>query len=688
MDEIGTPGKPDSAAPPAMAAAGTAGTVFISYASQDVAVAGMVCSALEAAGFPCWIAPRDVKAGALYADAIVRAISSAKAFVLVLSEGAIASSHVGKEIERASSKRRPIIALRIDAAPLTPALEYFLSEPQWVEAQTGNMQAAYAKLIDAIREPERTAPGISPAVTSGTSAGTALAPPPKSRRIWVLLAAGLAIVALAALLADKFWLSKHVTTERPAAAVAPAIPAPAAAVSDKSVAVLPFVDMSEKHDQEYFGDGMAEEILDLLVKIPGLTVIGRTSSFQFKGKNEDLRTIGTKLNAAYVLEGSVRKSGEQVRITAQLINTRTGAHEWSETYDRHIGDVLKLQDAIAAAVVRELQLTVAPGDLNSHASVKNTEAYDLYLRGRHALDRWDREGFDEAVTLFQQALDRDPTFADAAVWLAWTYEAQGAFAFLAPAVAFEQARRTAAAALKLDPKSAGAHTVLGAIHINYDWDWAAAERELQQAMTLSPGSADALYEEANLFDVLGRWDDGLRQIKAALAVDPLDPTSFYALGSIQMGRGHLPEAEEAMRRMLDIRPTFSYGHFSLGVVLLARGDRDAALAEMQQETTDDIKQQGLALVYHALGRKAESDAALAWLLKEHAKDDADPIAEVYAFRGQPDEAMHWLERAYAQKDVGLSGVKGDLLLKSLKADPRFKAFLRKMNLPVRDDVAD
>ena len=340
----------------------------------------------------------------------------------MLSESAIASSHVGKEVERASSKKRPIIALRIDAAPLTPALEYFLSESQWVEARAGNMEAAYSRLIDAIREPEQTGPGIIPAVTSGTSAGTASAAHLKSRRNRILLAAGLAVVAvaLAALLADKFWLAKHVTAEEPTTATN--------VVSDKSIAVLPFTDMSEKKDQEYFADGMAEEILDLLAKIPGLTVIGRTSSFQFKGKNADLRTIGTQLNAAYVLEGSVRKSGDQVRITAQLINTRTGTHEWSETYDRHIGDVLKLQDAIAAAVVRELQLTVASGYLNSRTTLKNADAYDLMLRGRHAADRIDKEGLDEAVTLFQQALDRDPTSADAAAALAWTYDAQGEWA--------------------------------------------------------------------------------------------------------------------------------------------------------------------------------------------------------------------------------------------------------------------
>jgi serine/threonine-protein kinase len=504
------------------------------------------------------------------------------------------------------------------------------------------------------------------------------------RRVGVSKAAVVAALMIASavtvvyFVVDKFWLSKRVAT---VATVALSTPAPAAAVSEKSVAVLPFVDMSEKKDQEYFGDGMAEEILDLLATLPGLTVIGRTSSFQFKGKNADLRTIGTQLNAAHVLEGSIRKSGDQVRVTAQLINTRTGTHEWSETYDRHVDDVLKLQDAIAAAVVRELQLTVASGSLNSRSTLKSADAYDLILRGRHAVDRDNKEGFDEAVTLFQQALDRDPTSVDAAAMLAWTYFVQGDFQFLAPAAAFEQSRRAAATALKLDPKSARAHYVLGRIHIAYDWDWAAAESEFHQIATLAPGSVDALNGQAWLFFALGRWEDALTQIKAAHTQDPLDPASFAYLALVQARRGHLPEAEAAARRALDIRPTSAWGHFYLGLILLARGDLDAALVEMQEETSDLGQQQGLAMVYYALGRKADSDAALARMLKEQGDVNAFGIAEVYAFRGQSDEVMHWFERAYAQKDASLYWLKAEPPPKNLENDPRYKAFLRKMNLP-------
>ena len=462
------------------------------------------------------------------------------------------------------------------------------------------------------------------------------------------------------------------------AATEPLLPAPAS-VSDKSIAVLPLMDMSEKKDQEYFGNGMAEEILDLLAKIPGLTVIGRTSSFQFRGKDVDLRTIGTQLNAAHVLEGSIRKSGDQVRITAQLINTRTGTHEWSDTYDRHIGDVLKLQDAIAAIVVRELQLTVSPEFLQSRATLRNADAYDLMLRGRHAADRFDKEGLDEAVTLFRQALDRDPTSADAAAELASAYYDQESYLSLPGAA--EQARRAAAVALKLDPTNELAHSTLGAIYLAYDWDWAAAEREYHQTATIAPGSADVLNSTAWLSLVLGRWDDALRQIKAALAQDPLDPNSFEALTWVQMARGHLAEAEAAMRRGLEIRPTYTWGHFILGLVLLARGERDAALLEMQQETSDEARQAGLAMTYYSLGRKTASDASLASILKDQGAENAFEIANVYAFRGQSDEAMHWLERAYVQKDTNLFLVKSYLPLQGLAADPRFKAFLRKMKLP-------
>jgi TolB-like protein/tetratricopeptide (TPR) repeat protein len=650
----------------------TTRTVFVSYASQDTEIANTVCRELESRGIRCWIAPRDVAPGALYADAIVRAINEAKVLLIVLSQSAVASAHVGREVERAASKHKQIIALRIDAAPLSPALEYFLSESQWIDVAALGMPGALVKLKEAVGQESTMASSANPGASVGARNPVGLT----GRRAFgvptrvAIAAMSFLGAAVAVGILIHFWPLKHGDAQ-----------APAAAISDKSIAVLPFADMSQKKDQEYFGDGMAEEILDLLAKIPGLTVIGRTSSFQFKGKNEDLRTIGTKLNAAYVLEGSVRNSGDQIRITAQLINTETGAHEWSETYDRPIGDVLKLQDAIAAAVVRELQLTVSAKHLKLRDTLKNAEVYDLMLRGRHAADRWDAEGLDEAITLFHQARDQEPRSSDASAELAFTYYKQGVQGFRAATEVFEQARRAAVAALRFDETSELAHYVLGNTHVIYDWDWAAAEHEFQQVEMLAPGSAGAPSGEARLSLTLGHWSDAVRQIKAALALDPLDPDSLWMLMEIQLHRGNLAEAEAAQRRLLDVHPTFAYGHNYLGLVLLARGDQDAALREMQRETTADGMLQGLAMAHYALGNMALSDSALGRLTKEFGDRYAFEIAEVYAFRSRPDEGMQWLERAYAQKDAILYYVKGDWPLRNLEADPRFKAFLKKMNLP-------
>jgi adenylate cyclase len=667
--------------------------VFLSYASQDAEAARQLCNSLRAAGIEVWFDQSELRGGDSWDALIRRQIKGCYLFVPIISANTQAreEGYFRREWKLAVDRtndmaedRAFLLPILVDGTSDSEArVPEKFREVQWTRLPGGANADAFVKHVRRMLAPDPTTPAAtnrrpSALPTSSTRVAPARSMPPALRSFVPWIVGGLLILAIGYYAADKFLVSKRAV---PAAEATSTAPIQAAAVSDKSIAVLPFTDMSEKHDQEYFADGMAEEILDLLTKIPGLAVIGRTSSFAFKGKNDDLRTIGTKLNTAYVLEGSVRKSGDQVRITAQLINTKTGTHEWSETYDRHIGDVLKLQDAIAAAVVRELQLTVAFEDVNSRSTLKSADAYDLILRGRHAADRWDQEGLDEAVTLFEQALDRDATSADASAELAFAYESQGEEGYLAPATAFEQARRAAAAALKLDSKCALAHYVLGLIHLSYDWGWAAAKREFEQVAALAPGGARALIGEENLSLTFGRWDDALRQIKAALALDPLYVTSLYDLAEIQMRRGHLPEAEAAIRRGLDVRPTYDWGHWLLGLVLLARGDRDAALLEMQLVTSDDGRQSGLAIVYYALGRKADSDSALADLINGHADTSAFEIANVYAYRGEPDEAMHWLERAYAQKNPSLIYVKVEQPLKSLVGDPRYKAFLRKMNLP-------
>jgi TolB-like protein/Flp pilus assembly protein TadD len=648
------------------AVTGPSRPIFISYASNDAPVAQKVCAALEADGFLCWIAPRNVVPGTMYADGIVHAIDESSILVLILSERAIASAHVGREIERAVSKHHPVVALRIDAAPLTAAFEYFLNQSQWIEG--GRSDAAIEQLVGAVGQHLAPGTATSPAPTNQPSSGHRSVVTP--RRLWVVSAVVVAVALTGAyFLVDKTRRAAHESA------------ANTNVISDKSIAVLPFTDMSEKKDQEYFADGMAEEIIDLLVKIPGLKVIARTSSFQFKGKTQDLRSIGTQLGVAYVLEGSVRKAGDHLRVTAQLIDSRNGTHLFSQTYDRELSDVLKMQDEIAVTLVRALQIEVSPEGIASRPALHNTDAYTLYLQGQHAFDRFDQEGFEQAASYFQQALDLDPTFAVGASKLATAYMVLGEWGFMPPAAAFEPARRAEELALKLDPNLADAHAGLARIHGIYDWDWSAADRELKLAQALAPNDARILFITALQLLSTGYWDEALKLVNASLTQDPLNPSGYFVLYQVQMRRGRSAEAEAAIRRTLAISPTFSRAHFYLGRVLLARNQPEAALTEMQNEGDDATRFGGSAMAYFALRRKADSDAALAQMLKDQAKHNPFYIAQVYAFRGESDEAFKWLDRAYEQKDLSLSHIKGDAPFKTLEGGPRYKAVLKKMNLP-------
>ena len=659
-------GKSEKHQAPNGEAAATSARVFISYASHDAEAAHKVCSALEATDVLCWIAPRDVVPGTLYADGIVAAIDESRVLVLLLSKDAIASAHVGRELERAASKRHSIVAVRIDAAPLTPSFEYFLNQSQWIEVGAGGIDGEIGKLVGAVG---RHLSAGTAATSTQTPAMHAAAP--KSvipRRAWVIAAVVAVVLVGAYFLVAEAWLAKRETT------------ATTAPDREKSIAVLPFTDMSEKKDQEYFADGMAEEIIDLLVKVPGLKVISRTSSFQFKGKTEDLRSIGTQLGVAYVLEGSVRKSGEHLRVTAQLIDSRDGTHLFSQTYDRDLVDVLKMQDEIATSLVRVLQVEVTDKVIVSRPALRNTQAYTLYLQGLHAKDRFDREGFEQAVNDFQRAFDLDRSFAAAAGGLANVYFLLGQFGFVPPSVAFEKSRGAAELALKLDPTLAATHALLGNIYIAYDWNWSAAEREIGLALAAAPNDAYVLFIAAVQSQVMGHLDDALRLIDASLAQDPLNPSSYLVLHLIQIRRGRLAEAEAAIRRTIEISPTFSKAHYFLGVAQLLRGQSEMALAEIMKETDEGSRVSGLAIAYFALGRKFDSDAALAQLLKSQANRPFE-VAGVYAFRGDSDDALKWLERAYAQKDPYLCSVKGEATLEKLEGNPRYKAFLKKMNLP-------
>jgi TolB-like protein len=642
-------------------------SVFISYASRDAAVAQQACSALEAAGFSCWIAPRDVQPGAEYADAIVGAINEAKTVVLVLSQSAIASSHVAREVERAASKQKLIIALRIDAAGLNRSLEYFLSSSQWIDVSALGMPAAIAKLKEAV------AHGSTSAKTADTVIpGKTMAHQPRGKTMRLVVAAAAIVgVGVALTVAMHFSSLGHKDAQVPVVGV----------ISDKSIAVLPFADMSEKKDQEYFADGIAEEILDALAKIPGLHVIGRTSSFQFKGKNDDLRKIGIELAAVHLVEGSVRRSGNQVRVTVQLIRSSDGAHEWSESYEREVGDVLRMQQDIAVSIARALQVTVEAASISASGTI-NPDAYDFFLRGLHAFDRNDKPGLEEAINDFQNALQLEPSLARADDALALAQLELAGDVYEPQEAGFKEARQSAERLLKQNPRSLYGHVLMSRIYADYDWDWAAAKREAEEALAINPRFGGGLYAMGSVAGYLGQWNEGERYYRAGLSLDPLGPDSHYDFGVLLLGAGRYPESVAEFRRAYEISPSYAWSHAMAGIALLATEERGAALHEAQQESMGGAKLFALAVIYYSIGQRTDSDAALAQLTRDAADRMAAQIAYVHAYRGENEQAFEWLERAYRQKDTGLPYIKEyPILLKNIEGDPRFKAFLRKMHLP-------
>jgi TolB-like protein/Flp pilus assembly protein TadD len=464
-------------------------------------------------------------------------------------------------------------------------------------------------------------------------------------------------------------------------------PGPAARVADergaasRSVAVLPFVDQSASQDMQAFSDGLSEEVLDLLSRVPGLRVAARASAFSFKKAPADVGSIARQLQVGNVLEGSVRRSGDALHVTAALVRADTGSRLWSQTYDRKLGDIFQIQDEIAASVVQMLHISLLGGQPPRSPTASDVEAYTLYLQARtqqaHARSKsdWDRVG-----DMVQQAVRRDPDFAPAQALMARIYAAQAQLGYLPATAGWESARAAARAALALDPGLADAHTTMASILIRQDWNWAGAQEQIDAALRLDPGSVSALSWAGYLAQALGRVDRALEHDEAALAVDPLDPNKHILRAQVLYLKGRFVEAEDALRKGLAMDPTLPFAHWSLARIDLAKGDPAGALAELEAEPYEEIRLAGQAIAYHALGRQGESDNALAQLVLAYAAHDAANIAMVYAARGEVDEAFAWLERAYLERDSDCVFAKVEPLLQNLRGDARFGAFLQRMNL--------
>jgi TolB-like protein len=666
-----------------------AAKVFISYASQDKSVADTVVAALEHAGIACWFAPRDVMAGAFYADAIVHAIDSASSLVLILSKQGSHSHHVLRELERAASKRHRVITLKIDTTPLPAAFEYFLNTSQWLDASGGNPERQFPKLIDSLR-------GLRTDVShTAESAKSIEAPTYPARKAIVGALTIFVMTGFAYVLVEKPWhwsgrAHPQPSNANPTLSAPPAAPPAAFTPRPHSIAVLPFVNMSGDPKQEYFSDGITEELLNSLSRLNNLSVMARTSSFSFKGQNVDVLTIAHKLNVGTILEGSVRRGGNTVRITVQLINGVTGFHMWSQTYDRRSTDILKVQAEVATSVARQLQGTLMGDDTEKLelGSTNNPEAYEAYLRGVEVLSNWDsgNAGLLAALEAFNQAVEMDPNYALAYAMRATVFQNMATFLAKPGEISSlaNQALEAAEHAVLLSPDLGEAHLALAKIRAYLQLNFANAAPEFDRALELSPGSAHVQRGFAGFASKLGHAESAIIAARRAVDLDPRNVEVHIGLGQVLVRTRRYREALLAFRAAEVLRPNSRFTNANISDALLADGQTEQArqLCESAAAAMDEDDRHGcLAVVYHRIERQHEAEVEVQKLLMLLRGRDPVGIAGTYAELGNAAAALAWLSKAEQLRDPGLQSLKVYWGFDSIRSDAKFKAVLARMNFP-------
>lgn len=457
-----------------------------------------------------------------------------------------------------------------------------------------------------------------------------------------------------------------------------ALPSTGTVAADRSIAVLPFVNMSADKEQDYFADGISEELLNLLTRLRELRVIARTSSFSFKGKDVDIAEIANRLNVANVLEGSVRRSGDKLRITAQLIRASDSSQLWSQTYDRQMADVFAVQDEIAAAVVEQLKVSllgVAP-----KARPTNPQAYGIFLQAREIGRHYSREAFSQSISTYQKALELDPTYAPAWVGLAGIYCNEVNESLRPADTGFDLARAAVEKALALDGQYAPAHATLGWILAFRERNWPGAAACLEHALSLAPTNPDILGVAGEVARRLNRMETAIAIAQYQTTHDPVNALGHFNLSAAYRYSGRLDEAITELRNVLRLRPDYIYARTAIAEVLLWKHEPEAARREVALEADEYSRLYGQALVFHATGQKAQSERALGTLISKYSNTAATGIATVYAFRGEADRAFAWLEKAARAGDPWLGAIIYDPLLASLHADERWTSFLREHDM--------
>lgn len=442
---------------------------------------------------------------------------------------------------------------------------------------------------------------------------------------------------------------------------------------DRSIAVLPFANMSDDPGNEYFADGVAEEVLNLLARIPGLRVISRSSAFSYKGKDVRLDQVANELRVAYVLEGSVRKSGDTVRITAQLIDARADAHVWSETFDRRLDDIFAIQEEIAAVVTERLRPSLVGNA--PRPRLTDPEAYAQFLEARALARLGGADDYTRAEALLNQVIAADPEYVDAWDALAGIYVNQAGKGLKPADEGFRQAVDAARRALAIEPDYGPAHARLGWVALLHEHDLALAARHYQSALQRAPNSMRIIGDSTSVLRALGRSDDCVRVDEFVVSRDPVNPVSHFNLGVCYLSAGRYAEAIATLRTSLRLGPNRVGGQYQLGVAELLSGNPSAALESFDREPLAVLKLIGQAMALHALGDDASADRLQHELITQFERDAAYNIAYVLAYRGQVDAAFEWLQRAAAYGDPGLADIIAEPLFANLHRDPRWPAFL-------------
>ncbi|HKI84569.1 MAG TPA: protein kinase [Candidatus Krumholzibacteria bacterium] len=487
-----------------------------------------------------------------------------------------------------------------------------------------------------------------------------------ARGRWWMAVSAVALVFVAAIV---FLQGRGKQT--PATEPVPTPPAP----PEQSIAVLPFADLSPQQDKEYFSDGIAEELLNLLARVHGLKVTARTSSFSFKGKEVEVPEIGRQLGVSHVLEGSVRMAGDRVRITAQLIQTADGFQVWSQNWDRTLDDIFAIQDEIAGEVVKELKVTL----LGDAPKVRATDpkAYALYLQAVQLAGMRSADGFAQSDSLYRAALAIDPDYAPAWVNLAGNLVNEVFLGLSSADEGFPRAQQAANKALAIDQESADAHGALGSIAVG-EGKLADAAMHFKRALELDPASPSVLGNSSALLKSLGRLDDAIALDEEAVRLDPINTAWLFNLAAAKHWAGHEDEAIALFRTVLSLSPGFGGAHLLLGEALLAKGDAEAALAEFNQEQYELYRLIGLPLAYHDLGRDAEFKSALDEVVTKLGPVSPYDAGSVFAYCGDADSAFEWLGKSVAANDGGSLLILVDSLYKSVHSDPRWLPLLRKL----------